>query len=295
MRTLTIFLLTGLLILSCNKRGMELNELKSKIENKFKNVEGDFGFAFREIGNPENQILINEQEVFHAASTMKTPVLIEVFRQVEAGKFSLDDSILVENNFKSIVDGSSYQMDITRDSGDALYDLLGKKTTIYNLVYDMITVSSNLATNIVIEIVDAEKVTETMRKLGAEKIQVLRGVEDMKAFDAGLNNSTTAFDMMLIFESIANCKMVNDTSCKEMIKILSDQKFNSVIPSLLPDDVVTAHKTGSIDGVQHDTGLVFLPNGKKYAIIFLSKNLVERRPAITAMAEISKMIYDYMN
>jgi beta-lactamase class A len=294
MRPLLLFLIISLPFLSCNEKEMNLTKLKRDIEEVFESEAGDFALAFREIGNPANQILINEEEEFHAASTMKTPLMIEIFKQAEEGLISLDDTVLVENAFKSIVDGSPYKMDITRDSGDTLYDLLGKTTTVYNLIYDMITVSSNLATNILIEKVDAKKVTKTMRSLGANKIKVLRGVEDMKAFDAGLNNSTTAFDLMIIYEAIASNKVVTNEACEKMIKILSDQKFKTVIPALLPEDVVVAHKTGSIDGVQHDTGLVILPNGKKYAIIFLSKNIVDRESAIGKMAKISKMIYDHM-
>ncbi len=295
MKPLLLFLLISLPFLSCNENEMNLTNLKIDIEKVFESEPGDFALAFREIGNPANQILINEEVQFHAASTMKTPVMIELFKQAEEGLISLDDSILVENSFKSIVDGSPYQMDITRDSGDTLYDLLGKKATVYNLIYDMITVSSNLATNILIEKVDAKKVTKTMRDLGANKIKVLRGVEDMKAFDAGLNNSTTAYDLMLIYEAIASNKIVSPKACENMIKILSDQKFKTVIPALLPEDVIVAHKTGSIDGVQHDTGLVLLPKGKKYVIILLSKNIDDRESAIGKMAKISKMIYDHIS
>jgi beta-lactamase class A len=295
MKTLLKFQLIILLFLSCNEGQMDLIELKNEVDGIFNSENGDFALAFREVGNPENQILINAEEEFHAASTMKTPVMIEIFKQAEAGLISMDDSILVENEFKSIVDGSPYQMDITRDSGDSLYYFLGKKTTIKNLIYDMITVSSNLATNILIQQIDAKKVTETMRSMGASKINVLRGVEDMKAFDAGLNNSTTAFDMLIIYEAIAANSIVNKNACEQMIEILADQKFNTVIPVLLPDEVIVAHKTGSIDGVQHDTGLVILPNNKKYVIVLLSKNLTDRESATGKMALVSKMIYDYMS
>ena len=86
---------------------------------------------------------------FHAASTMKVPVMIEVYRQAALGRFSLDDSLLVENAFRSIVDGSVYS--IEDDSDDAIYERLGQKMSIRDLVYQMITVSSNLATNLIID------------------------------------------------------------------------------------------------------------------------------------------------
>jgi beta-lactamase class A len=129
--------------------------------------------------------------------------------------------------------------------------------------------------------------------MGANDIKVLRGVEDSKAFDKGLNNSTTAFDLMLIFENMAQGKIVNQESCDGMIKILLDQKFNEIIPAKLPKNVKVAHKTGSITGVQHDSGIIFLPDGRKYVLVLLSKNLKDVNAGISAMANVSEMIHQY--
>lgn len=263
---------------------------KTLIENKLKTVEGEFAVAFKDLQTGKT-LFINEKENFHAASTMKTPVMIEVFEQTKAGKFKLSDSILVKNEFKSIVDGSLYSMDIADDSGDGMYKQIGKKMTIYDLTYQMIIVSSNLATNILIDLVDAKNANATMRKIGAKDIQVLRGVEDQKAFDKGLNNSTTAYDLMLIFEKIATNKVIDKQSCEAMAKILFDQKFNEIIPANLPKDVRVAHKTGSITGVQHDSGIVYLPDGRKYVLVLLSKKLKNADTGVKVLAEISEMIY----
>jgi beta-lactamase class A len=215
---------------------------------------------------------------------MKTPVLIEVCKQVVAGKFSLTDSIVLKNEFKSIADSRAYTLDPKDDSEQELYNHLGEKRSISSLAYDMIIASSNLATNLIIELVDAKNVTQTMRDLGARDIQVLRGVEDAKAFDRGLINTTTAYDLMVIFEKIANGEAVNPEASQIMIGILSDQKFNEIIPAKLPKDVKVAHKTGNIAGVNHDSGIVFLPDGRKYI----------EKAAIAAMASVSEMIYSYM-
>jgi beta-lactamase class A len=266
---------------------------KILIENKLKSIEGEFAVAFKDLQTGKT-LFINEKENFHAASTMKTPVMIEVFKQAKTGKFKLTDSILVKNEFKSIVDGSLYSMDIADDSGDGMYKQVGKKMTIYDLTYQMIIVSSNLATNILIDLVDAKNANESMRKLGAKDIQVLRGVEDQKAFDKGLNNSTTAFDLMLIFEKIAKNKVIDKQSCEAMTKILFDQKFNEIIPVNLPKDVRVAHKTGSITGVQHDSGIVYLPDGRKYILVLLSKKLKNTDAGVNVLAEVSEMIYGLM-
>lgn len=268
-----------------------LESTKSAIEAKLKTIEGEFAVAFKDLQTGKT-LFINEKENFHAASTMKTPVMIEVFKQAKVGKFKLTDSILVKNEFKSIVDGSPYSMDIADDSGDGMYKMIGKKMTIYDLTYQMIIVSSNLATNILIDLVDAKNANQSMRALGAKDIQVLRGVEDQKAFDKGLSNTTTAYDLMLIFEKIAQNKVVDKKSCEEMRKILFDQKFNEIIPDKLPKTVKVAHKTGSITGVQHDSGIVYLPDGRKYVLVLLSKKLKNADAGVKVLAEVSEMLYE---
>jgi beta-lactamase class A len=270
--------------------GMELLE---KIKTELAQHKGMFALAFTDLQTKE-QIVWNGAEKFHAASTMKTPVMIEVFKQVAAGKFSLSDSVLVKNEFKSIVDSSLYKLDAGDDSQQELYKLVGTKLPLSELVYQMIILSSNLATNIIMEMVDGKKVTQTMRDLGAKDIMVLRGVEDSKAFAKGLNNSTTAYDLMLIFQQMAEGKIINQKACDDMIKILLDQKHNTVIPALLPKDVKVAHKTGTITGVHHDSGIVFLPDGRKYVLVILSKNLENAEAATVAMAKVSEMIYQYV-
>lgn len=268
-----------------------LASLKEKMQARLKTVEGEFGVAFKDLQTQET-LFINEHENFHAASTMKTPVMIEIFKQAKAKKFKLTDSILVKNEFKSIVDGSPFKLDISDDSADDMYRQIGKKMTIYDLTYQMIIVSSNLATNVLIELVDAKNVNATMRQLDAQDMQVLRGVEDTKAFQKGLNNSVTAFDLLLIFEKIAQKKVVNPKACDAMIRILFDQKFNEIIPAQLPTEVKVAHKTGSITGVQHDSGIVFLPDGRKYVLVLLSKKLTNPKEGVKALADISRLIYE---
>ncbi len=272
----------------------KLSDLKQNIINEFSTTKGDFALAFKLLNSNEQEILINAKEDFHAASTMKTPVMIEVFKQAAEGKFSLDDSVRVENKFKSIVDSSEYSMSITEDSGEGLYNYIGKKRTIGQLVHEMITVSSNLATNILIDKVGAKNVMKTMKDIGANDIRVLRGVEDIKAFNLGMNNTTTAYDLMVIFEKIALGEVVSPKACTEMVNILLQQKFNSRIPAELPKNVKVAHKTGSIDGVEHDSGIVYLPDGRKYILVILAKNLEDMKAGQKIEADVSKMIYDYL-
>lgn len=293
-RIMSVLFVVILFQTACMQKKDSLSDLEKDIRDKLAINKAHFGIAFKDLQTGKT-LLLNEKDNFHAASTMKTPVLVELFKQAEAGKFLMTDSIVIKNSFSSIVDGSQYALDSADDSEFELYQNIGKKRTIASLAYEMIILSSNLATNILIELVKPDSVMRTMKKMGANDIKVRRGVEDNKAYQKGLNNTTTAYDLLLLFEQMANEKLVSTSASKEMIRILLDQRFNEIIPALLPKDVNVAHKTGSITGIQHDSGIVFLPGGKKYILILLSRfDPPDEKKAINAMAEVSKMIYDYV-
>ncbi|MEJ7646586.1 MAG: serine hydrolase [Chryseolinea sp.] len=285
-----LFLITAMISAACESTE---KALKKNIEKQMTQVSGTFAVAFKDLAT-KDEILIGEHEVFHAASTMKTPVMIEVYNQANEGKISLHDSLTIKNDFTSIADGSHYSLSPKDDSEHELYLQIGKRKIVYSLMYDMIITSSNLATNLIIELVDAKQVMKTMRGLGAVDIQVLRGVEDNAAFRQGLNNTTTAYDLMLIYSALASGKIVNREASDAMINVLLDQKFNDIIPALLPADVKVAHKTGSIKGIHHDTGIVILPDGRRYVLILLSKDFTDEQAAIRVMAKISEMIYNHV-
>ncbi|GGW40228.1 serine hydrolase [Arenibacter certesii] len=294
--TFSITLLALILILSsCQEKASKKERLKKTIKTQIDTIDGTVAIAFYSLSEPKDSLYINVDEKFHAASTMKVPVMIELFKQANEGKINLNDSIVLKNEFKSIVDGSLYSMDINEDSDDIIYQQIDTKVALKDLMHSMITISSNLATNVLIELVDAKKVTATMRELGAEKIEVLRGVEDLKAYEKGLSNSTTARDLMIIMKSIANTNAGNQKDCEAMIAILKDQQHKNVIPFYLPKEVKVAHKTGSITGVHHDAGIVYLPDGRSYVLVLLSKNLKDFDKGTVQLAKISKTVYDYVS
>lgn len=264
--------------------------LHADLEAMTAEAPGRFAVVFEDLSDPANRVAIREREVFHAASTMKTPVMAELWRQAAAGERSLDDSVLVKNEFASIVDGSPYSMDISRDGGEALYDAIGQRRTLRQLARDMIAVSSNLATNILIELAGPQKVTAYLRSLGADSIEVLRGVEDIKAFEAGLSNRTSARDLALLFRHLHEM----GPAAEEMIGILQAQQFKEMIGGGLPESVAVASKSGSITGVAHDSGLVFLPDGRVYVLVILSDGLPDQSSGVEVGAKLSRRIYEHM-
>jgi beta-lactamase class A len=253
---------------------------------------GTYALAVKHLPDGDT-ILINEKEMFHAASTMKTPVMIEIFRQAAEGKIGLDDTLLVQNEFASIVDGSSYQLSPADDSDDEVYQKMGTHQTIRYLLFRMITRSSNLATNLLMKLADGKQVTTTMRSLGAPTIQVMRGVEDSKAYRHGLNNVTSAYDLMKIFEQIALGKAVSKDASQQMVNILLQQFYKDLIPAKLPEGTLVAHKTGWITGVHHDSGIIFLPGGGQLVLVLLSKKAIDESATKQMLATIARLVYDF--
>ena len=269
-------------------------QMKKEILAEFaKQPSGEFAVAFKDISTGQ-EFLINAHESFHAASTMKTPILIETFKQAAEGKFRLTDSMLIHNDFKSIVDGSTYSLDSAEDSEKEIYRFIGKKLPIKDILFEMITKSSNLSTNLMVDLVGAKNANQTMRSLGAKDIRVLRGVEDGKAYDLGLNNTVTAYDLMVIFEHLAKETVVSKKACDEMIGILEAQYFRDIIPAKLPPGIRTATKSGSITKICHDSGIVFLPGGKKYVVVLLSKGIEDQKISTEVLATVSRIIYDHV-
>jgi len=237
-----------------------------------------------------DEIRLDADKVFHAASTMKIPIMIELFRQAEAGTLSLDEPLPVRNEFHSIVDGSVYQLSVDDDSDADVYKAVGKTMTLRQLCEVMITVSSNFAANLLIERVGAANVRTTVDRLGASGMVVLRGVEDQKAFDKGLNNTTTAAALAVLMEKLAKGEAVSRKADAEMVAILKRQKFHDAIPSGVPDGVEVAHKTGNITKIHHDAAIVYGP--RPYVLVVLVRGIQEQTVSGPLMASISREIWD---
>ncbi len=242
----------------------------------------------------QNEILINADEMMHPASTMKVPVMMEVFRQAQAGLLSLDEQLKIFNSFKSIVDGSEFLLDPVDDSEPSLYKRIGETESIRELTRLMIVLSSNLATNLLMERVGTARVDAFIKELGIADMTVVRGLEDKKAYRLNINNSASARSSTHMMRLIAEGKVVSKEACDEMIQIMLGQEFNESISALLPSSVKVAHKTGWTGDFFHDTGIVFPPNREPYAISLFTHGFPEdeESQAHNCMAQISKIIYE---
>jgi beta-lactamase class A len=217
--------------------------------------------------------------------------MIELFRRSASGSFRMDQGLMLVNQFASIVDGSAYALDPNSDSDSTLYHRIGQRIAVDTLLRLMITRSSNFATNTLISLVGADAVTRTMRSLGANRIQVLRGVEDGKAFDRGMNNTTTARDLAIILEAIEEGRAAPPDATREMREILLAQEFNEKIPAGLPAGVRVAHKTGEITAHSHDAAIVYPPGRKPYVLVVLTRGIQDGAESSKLIADVSSLIY----
>lgn len=240
------------------------------------------------------EILINAEEAYHPASTIKVHVMMEVFHQAEQGRFAMEDCIPITNAFTSIVGESKFSLQVNDDAEQTLYPRIGETESIAELTRLMIVRSSNLATNILLEKVSTKSVSDFTRALGIEGVKFIRGIEDNAAFLLGMNNSATARGLTQTMKLIAEKKVVSPSASQKMIEILLGQEFNQSIPALLPQPVKVAHKTGWTGDVYHDTGIVYPEGHKPYVISIMTRGFAEDNEAAAhaCMAKISRMVYD---
>ena len=189
------------------------------------------------------------------------------------------------------MDGSVYQLSVGDDSDAEVYAQIGKTMTLRDLCEAMITVSSNFAANLLIERVGADNVRKTVTRLGADGMVVLRGVEDQKAFDKGMNNATTARGARrAAAEDRAGTGGQRRAPTRRWSRSSKRQKFHDAIPAGLPDGTVVAHKTGNITKIHHDAAIVYGP--RPYVLVVLVRGIEDQKVSGALIASISREIWN---
>jgi len=275
-----------------NTTGNNMKSLQDTISSLAKEQQFTSGIAFKDLGSGET-VCCSCDEKFHTASMMKVFVMMYAYHQADSGKLQLNEPVDVQNEFASIFDGSKFSVSKNDDGDTTLYAKIGDKVPFTDLMRLMIDRSSNLATDILVEKLGAKNITEFAKSFGCTGTEILRGVEDMKAFEAGMNDMTTPHDMMMAFEQILNTHLFSRVSSDAMIQILLSQEFNDMLPLGVPKEVKIAHKTGSITGVEHDGGIFFLPDGRKYVLVVFTKGLTNQGEGREFGAKISKLVFNY--
>jgi beta-lactamase class A len=273
--------------------------LHAILDARAREVPGEVSVAVIDLASGA-RVGIRDDVVKHAASTMKVPVLIELHRQAAEGRFGLEDPLEVRTTFASLVDGSPYRLTVDDDSEHALYRLEGRDVARGELARRMIVRSSNLATNLLIDDIGAAAVTRTMNALGAGGMVVRRGVQDIPAFDAGLNNTATAGALATLLAAVARCERgdvhaalrpLTATDCARIVDVLASQEFTDRIPAGVSTGVRVAHKTGWISTADHDAAIVYPPGRAPYVLVVLTRNVADRADSRAAIRDLSALTW----
>lgn len=265
--------------------------LETRLAQRIRQVPGAEAAVWIEDLGTGATFAVAETVTYHPASTMKLPVMVALVRAAEAGALALDDRVILENRFRSIVDGSPYALIREEDSDPALYDRVGAPISFRELNHRMIVRSSNLATNALIERLGADSVTRVAAALGAEGVIVRRGVEDAKAFAAGRNNATTARGLGRLLAAIERGTAASAAGTALMRTTLLAQEFNDEIPAGLPAGTPVAHKTGWITGQTHDAAIVYPPGRTPFVLVVLTRGIPDRTTAQRLIADLAGLAW----
>jgi beta-lactamase class A len=231
---------------------------------------------------------------FHAASTIKVAILLGVYASIHRGWLLPRSRLHVRNRFISAVDGAPFRVLADRDANSEVHDAIGKMMRVGDLARHMIATSSNLATNLLLDLVGLDTVQRSLDELAIDGIDVRRGVEDERAFEYGINNRVTADGLVQLLRLIAEERAFSPELSREMLEILHAQEFRNGIPARLPRAVRVAHKTGEISTIAHDAGVVYPPARKPYVIAILTEWAPEASGRSATIAEVSHAVYELL-
>ncbi len=261
------------------------------------------------------EIAVNPDTRFPTASTVKVPILFALYRKVAAGALDLGTRVTLEARHRTAGSGVLQDLD------------LGLQPTLHDLATLMITVSDNQATDMVYEAVGGDYIQQVAHEIGMANTFTPRTVrallhnlvgmdetpgEDTYALNRDRlrtttpnldgwalsvgddNDVSTPRDMVALLTRIHAGQDPNPPSCTAMVDILKRQKFNTIIPLLLPPEIETAHKTGSIHGVRNDVGIVYAPasHGGPYAVAIMSRHLADPVAGARTLADVSRAVWD---
>jgi beta-lactamase class A len=228
---------------------------------------------------------------FHAASTIKVAVLLGLHAAIADGLLDARSRLHVRNRFLSVADGRPFRVDSAREASTEVHQSRGRTRTVSELAEQMIVSSSNLATNLLVDLLGIEYLQEVLDRHAITGIELRRGVEDERAWERGINNRVTADGLLQILRLIASGQAVSEDASQAMMETLLQQRFRSGIPAGLPDDARVAHKTGEISSVAHDAAIILLPGRGPVALVVLTEWEEETTGRQRAIADITRAVY----
>ncbi|WP_163513743.1 serine hydrolase [Fodinicola acaciae] len=242
------------------------------------------------------RLLHHQDERFYAASTMKVAVMVAVHQAVERGELALTDKLPLTDRYVSVADGSTYQLD--PDDSDVDESYASGSATVEHLVEQMITVSSNEATNLLIAALGGgdvragvAKAAEAQRRLSATGSQLQRPIGDLAANGTGLSNLVTAYDLAAGLGRLVSGQVAGPAATEAMTATLCRQQRVETIAAGLPAGTRWGGKNGWVDGIRHDSGVVWPPDAPPYALAVCTADFGADETAIALIRTVSARVY----
>lgn len=284
------------------------------IKDAISRIQGTVGLSARHL-ETGHEIRHNADDVFFTASTLKVPVLVELYRQVDLGVIDLNRRVELTDDLR--VPGSGILKEMAP----------GLKPTVHDLAMLMIIISDNTATDILYNLVGEDKLNNTMRELGLLKTRIPMTVRqllfsvvgldpgnpdhtydtcasrlfnqeyvpDGAGYDVDRSDVSSPGDMCKLLELLYSGDLLSAASRNGALDILKRQQLRTVIPHALPVGTDVAHKTGFYHGVRADVGIVYSPAGP-YAVAIMAKDVTcpDRLVFDLSLAALSRAVYDVM-
>jgi beta-lactamase class A len=255
-------------------------KLQAHIAGINRGLDGVLGVAILDLTDGQKYVL-NGDEIFPQASSIKIPLLVELYRQAQDnGPARLTDVYKVQ------------QADLVPDS-DILLGLTPGVTQLTNrdLATIMVAVSDNSATNVLIDRVGMDNVNRLLDRLDLKKTRLRRKMMDLKAAQEGRENVSTPREMMLLLEAVYRQRVLNKQMTADFLKVLSTHKDSALLRGL-PEGVRAANKPGALEGVRNDSGVVFAPN-RPFLLCVMATYLRNERAGEKAISDIAEAAYSH--
>lgn len=257
--------------------------LRMATENRLRStadqIDGVVGYAIKNFKTGETFVL-NENDVFPQASSIKVHILVELYRQSSAGKIDLRNLVPLTKDHQ--VGGGQILEHLTPSA---------VTMTVRDYAVFMMVQSDNSATNLLINLVGMQNVNGFLESVGAKKTRLQRVMMDYKAAAEGRENIGTPAEVLSILEKLYRKELLEPEATDDMLSIMTIEK-DGPLRSGIPWEVKLANKEGEIEGVRCDVGIVFLA-GAPYGICVMTKYLAEQPSGSKVIGEISRITYRY--
>jgi beta-lactamase class A len=256
-------------------------ELNQKLASILDEVTGTFGIVVYDKTLNDDIYQLNAEKDFYAASLIKLPIAFTLYSMADQKQIDLNKQL------------TTTAADMVPGTGSIQGAPLGSSYTLRDLSRRMISESDNVAANLLLKELTFDRVNQRMQQIGATHTKVERLFFDDQARLAGKDIRTSPKDMALLLGQLLTNATLTKPSADEILAAMLMNIDDTKIPALLPPDAKIWHKTGAIEGLEHDVGIIQVPSGRQYTLVIMSETSSGNQASIEAIAAASRLIYDY--